>query len=260
MPGWLVAYLLALAVAAALFRAATGPFRPPPFLRLLVIRVAVVLFLLSPLAILILWFASERAETVPAVLPAALAGSVVAAGWLVTFVLRQYEAMQERDQTSRDTLSALREEVFTVLETLEKTDWKTSSKSIQRLIMSPPSGEDAYYPFSSTESRPIIYETLASNLLLVDEVTARAIVRFYAEFNDLRALVEDTKREDFAALDAKRRAGFHVHLTTQRRNTVYFALRAIYRMNYTLGHSDPELIPRGNHSNADILLDKDGLV
>jgi hypothetical protein len=260
VPIWVAAYLVLLVAGAMTVRAVAGWPRPPAFLRVLVTRVAIVLLALSPLGVLILWFALDVGAGEPALLQAAAAGSVVAAGWLVTFVLRQYETMQERDQTARDTLAALREEIFTVLETLERTDWLGSSREMQALIRTPPEGQTAFFPFSSSERRPLVYETLAPNLLILDEVTTRAVVRFHAEFSDLRALVEDTKRADFKELLPERRAGFHVHLTTQRRNTIFFALRAIYRINLVLGTAQPEEIPRGVHKNIDILLDREGLV
>lgn len=259
MPPWVTGYLGGLVAAAALFRAATGPLRPPAFLGLLAIRVTAVLLVLSPLGVMLLWIALERGQASPTLLPAALAGAVVALGWLVTFILRQYETLEDRDQTRRDTLLALRQEVFTVLETLEKTNWAENAKTVQAKIANPPGGKTAFFSFSSTETRPIIFETVAQNLRFMDEVTVGAVVRFYAEFNALRGLIDDTKRQDFRELDAQRRELFHVHLTTQRRNTIFFALRAIYRINVVLGRDDPANIPRGLHGNAEIALDTDGL-
>lgn len=256
LPGW-IAGLVAGALLLAAYLIVAGKVRRQGLADVATSLVPLVLVAALVIGAIIAFLPQDYENAMPAL----IAGTVLATGWMATALAGEVRRRRDDDKSRRDTLWALREEIFTILETLEKTDWAESARRIQRRIVQTaqtPNVAD-YFPFSATERRPMIFEALSAEVAGLDERTVRAIVRFYAEFNDLSSLVRDTQRGDFAQLNSGRRALFHQHLTNARRNTIYFALRAIFRINVVLGVARPGEIARGTHRNHDIELDREGL-
>jgi hypothetical protein len=192
------------------------------------------------------------------VLPAAITAGAIATGWIVTFGFREIERLAERNQTRRDVLTALRSEVFTVFQTLDATDWKAGATEVQKMILDSGDGPKAYFPFTASESPPIVFEALAESIPVLEEAEIGAILRFYSALTDLTTIVKDCRDPAFAKLSAARRVKIHRRLTDTRLAALFWALQALYRINSSLGVKDPENIPRTGR-NAHIVIDRDAV-
>lgn len=172
---------------------------------------------------------------------ASIAGTAIASGWLATFVATEYKRSDEREVTRIDALNALETEVFSVLEKLDGSDIDKSGEKVAQDILA---GGDAepikggkdqrYFPFVGAQSPPTMFDALSDRIVVFESKTLTSIVRFYAAYSDLRAMIDDRQGAAFRDLPAARRAGAHRDLTTQRRATFYWGIRALYRINRSL--------------------------
>lgn len=189
-----------------------------------------------------------------ALLPSALAGTVIATGWIVTFVLREYQTTNAREQTRIDTLAALRTEVLTVLNKLDDLDLGQGARQQQDKINGGALTDEGYYhPFSSTESPPSVFNAIADKTLVLHPETIEPVLRFYAAYSDLTSFTEDFRGTAFASLPAERRVVGHKALTQLRRSALYWALAAINAIDDASGAYPKPKIERSG-KNKDIVL------
>lgn len=183
---------------------------------------------------------------------AALAGLIIAAGWLATFIFQEERRQRDRNEQELDLLLALRSEVFTIVEKLDKHPITQQAKEVERNIAM--GGDDetgAYFPFSASESPATVYDAVSGQLHVINAATLEPVLRFYAAFSELGTMVADTHRPEFFRLEAARRITLHKELVQQRRATLYWGLRALKDINLKIGVKNPENIPRSGR-NEDV--------
>ncbi|MEM6886832.1 MAG: hypothetical protein AAF636_01695 [Pseudomonadota bacterium] len=206
-----------------------------------------VLLALLPLlagAALLIWtviLASERIEATAK--PALFAGSLIATGWLATFLANEYQRERERLDRQRDTLIALRSEIFTIVDKLDNQDIDERASEVQTRIKDAPI-ETPYFPFASSESPVLVFEAVSGSISLLDTATLEPVLRLYAAFSDLTALVEDTRSTEFQELSPSRRISMHKELTLRRKASLLWGVRAYVAINKSPGLKRPERIRR----------------
>lgn len=163
-----------------------------------------------------------------------VAGAVIATGWLVAFSLREYQSLRDRDQARRDTLIALRAEIFAAVEKLDNHDIAAEAALQQRLIGEHAGKDPPYHPFSAAESPPDVFRALGERIALIEEATLEPIIRFYAAYLDLATFTIDFREERMAQLGGDRRIAAHRALTRLRQTTLYRGLRAVDAINRDL--------------------------
>lgn len=254
-----LAILAGLAVA-GIYVAAAGWVQ----LRILVtVFVALIPFLAAALLVIVFVILNDdsvlyrRMEDTSGTRTALIAGTVIATGWLATAAAAEAQRARAREQDRVDLLIALRSEIFTSLETLDRTDWRSSSARQQKLIEWHGDGEGAYIPFVSSESPPIVYDALSGSIGILRPETIEPILRFYTMHSELRALAGDFARPDVRNLEWPRRVALHRQLSETRRAALFWALRAVYAINLALDLEKPEDIPRSG-LNPDVSLNLKG--
>lgn len=222
-------------------------------------RVFLALLPFLVMAAAVVWYIVLPSNVPPSTQPALIAGTVIATGWLATFVANEYQRARQRDTTQQDVLLALRSEVFTIVEKLDKNAITDGAAKVQERIReagdkAPGAAVDpAYYPFSASESPATVYQSVSGSISVLEADTLEPVLRFYAAFSELTAMVEDTRSEPFRALVAERRIRMHKELTAHRKATLYWGLRAIATINEELGVERPRNIPRSG-KNQDVAL------
>ncbi len=195
---------------------------------------------------------------------ALITGTVVAVGWLAGATASEYRQELVRDQTRRDTLIALRSEIFTFVESLDTEAIRQKADEVQSMIRrGGPTGKGGpgeYYPFSIQESAPVALEAVSADIPALDDETVAPIVRFYAVYTDLRSIIELTRLKDVEALSNERRVALHEAITTRRINALAWGLGALEAINTALGVDPNEKIARklkanGSLMNPDISVD-----
>ena len=169
---------------------------------------------------------------------AILAGLIIMAGWLTTFILQEERRLSDRQDRRRDTLIALQSETYNILSKIDNQAIKTNAKNVQQKMRTSAMGPAAYVPFSTSESAPIVFNTVADSIPLLKPDTLRPVLRFYAEYEDLRSIISDMRSPDYAALSGERRVSIHQELTRRRIVTLRWGMAAQIAVNRALGMSD----------------------
>ncbi len=230
----------------------------PPLLRRSFLRILVVLppfLLLGVIGGIVVWeYVPDAARD--KVYPALVTGSVIVLGWFVTFLFSSYAEAQKFHLQRRDTLIALRNEIFALVDKLDNQPIAAHAEKVQKRILSG-DGTDAkgnpieYFPFSTMESEPIVFEAISSSIPALGEDAVEGVIRFYAEYTDLRRMIEDSRNEQTRSLSRERRVAFHQQLTKRRISTLRWGLRALVAINVEMEHENPGGINRSGE-NEDV--------
>lgn len=191
-----------------------------------------------------------------------LTGTGVLLGWVVTYLIGDVREQTALDRTRRDTLTALRHEIFALVDKLDNQDIWAHAKDVQERIAQ---GDGTtrvgkavpYHPYSTMESQPIIFEAVSGSIPTIKAATVAAIVRFYAEYTDLRRMIEDSRSDIARSLSPERRVNLHKQLTKRRASTLSWGLKALEEIGRDLGESDYEEINRSG-KNEGITPEKTG--
>lgn len=195
-------------------------------------------------------------STHAAIHPALVTGSAIVLGWFVTFLMTSYREEETRERVRLDTLVALRSEIFALVDKLDNQAIRSHADDVQKKIRVG-DGVDCkgeaveYFPFSTMESEPIVFEAVAASVPALRDDTVAAVVRFYAEYTDLRRTVEDSRTPDAKALPRERRVALHEQLTKRRISTLRWGLKALNAINAELTPDNPGDISRSG-LNPDI--------
>lgn len=185
---------------------------------------------------------------------AGIAGLMIAGGWLASFIFQEERKQRDRKAQELDLFLALRSEVFTVVEKLDKRPITQNAVSVQqKIVLGGDDAGSAYFPFSATESPATVYDAVSGQLHVIAAEALEPVLRFYAAYSELTAIVEDTHRESYGKLNALRRVNLHRELTQQRRATLYWGLRALAAINLRIGVENPEELPRSGFNQELVL-------
>lgn len=246
---WFLLYPVAVLAGYGVLRARRGPV--PNYLRSLVARLSAALVLLLPLIVGPVWVVIAVLDVPPDYRNGAVTGTIVATGWVVTFILSQYEGARLRNQTRIDVLVALQQEVFSCLERLDALPIRAEAEAMQARIAAGAGDDPPYHPVPSTETEPSVFEAVKEDIRVIDPDTLEEVLRFYAAYGHLRAFVEDFRSAEFRAMDADRRIAAHKMLSQRREAALIWALRALVSINEALGL--PARMPPRSGANQDIV-------
>ena len=210
-----------------------------------------VLLTLVPLVVIatsIIWFLILPNDELKEVRTPLIVGTVIAMGWLVTFLVSEFQRASDRAQSQYDVLLALRSEIFAVVEKLDKDPIKQRAQTVQDLIKAGGNGNRTYHPFTASESPPIVYQAVSGSIPLLNVEALEPILRFYAAYSDLTAMVEDTRNEEFKSLSFERRIALHKDLVKNRIATLGWGLAAVKAANLALEVLNPEEIGRSGEN------------
>lgn len=249
----------AVLIGAGLFLAIYVCFMPP-LLRLTLIRMMLVFvpaLVLGAVAVFFVLTEVSDQESKQRVYPALVTGTVIVLGWFVTYLSTTFREAETRDRARRDALVALKHEIFALVDKLDNQAIAANAERVQAHILAG-DGTDAesqpveYLPFSTMESEPLVFEAIAPTIPALEEDTVGPVVRFYAEYTDLRRMVEDSRSAQIHSLPRDRRVGFHQQLTKRRQSTLRWGLKALVAINESLGDPHPKNIERSGQ-NPEIL-------
>ncbi len=187
------------------------------------------------------------------VYPALVTGTVLVLGWFVTYLSSTFREVDARERERRDALVSLKHEIFALVDKLDNQPIEKHAKTVQERIENGDGqfgrGQPKeYQPFSTMESEPIVFEAIAPTIPTLDEETVGPVVRFYAEYTDLRRMVEDSRSAQIQKLPRERRVAFHKQLTKRRKSTLRWGLKALVAIGESLGDSDPTNIERSGEN------------
>lgn len=189
-------------------------------------------------------------------LPGLVTGSLIAAGWIASALIKVLTDEEERFKRRRDVLRGLSSEIFAYVDKMDNQPIGRHAITVQERILSGERDESgrwvAYHPFATRESEPQAFESASEVFRFLGEETSKSVLRFYAELADMQVLIEDMRTELHRNLSAERRIAVHEELTRRRKGTLRWGLTALVEINRELGLSPPDAIPRSGH-NPDIV-------
>ncbi len=141
---------------------------------------------------------------------AMIAGSVVAAGWIITFLLQEYRFYRERRERRNDLQRALYAEIRACLDGQLRRDNLESygSEMVARMQDAADEGED-YIPFIPHETNDIVFKAIISDVHVLPIASIDPIVLYYAQLAAIDALIADLRSEAFTKLDVDRRIAMY---------------------------------------------------
>lgn len=203
-------------------------------LRLLRRGFAVLLPIVLAILLPVTWLITDTALDVR-LKQAVLAGLIIVAGWLTTFVLQEERRGSDRADRRRDTLTALQSETYNILSKIDNQAIRENAEAVQQKMRTAGMGPGAYIPFSTSESPPIVFNAVSDSISLLSPATIRPVLRFYTEYEDLRSIIEDMRGDEFLALAPERRIALHRELTRRRIVTLRWGMAAQIAINRALG-------------------------
>ena len=169
-----------------------------------------------------------------------LAGLIIVSGWLAAFLFQEERKQRDRENQRLDTLTALQSEIFNIFSKIDNQAIKSTAKTQQNLMLNGGFGPLGYVPFSTSESAPIVFDAVSGAIPVLQQRTIRPVLRFYAEYTDLRTMVEDMRHDDFRLISPERRVAVHRELTRRRIVTLRWGMRALVAVNIALGMSEDD--------------------
>ncbi|MEL6954434.1 MAG: hypothetical protein AAFN09_06385 [Pseudomonadota bacterium] len=184
-------------------------------------------------------------------------GIVIVIGWLATSTatelrntLNDRRAEDQREKVRIDTLYALRTEITAYLDKLDSVDIIADGKSAVEEIIDGAKAETPYRPFLTRDSEPIIFQALSEQVVALGPDTTRQVVRFYAEYSDLQALIVQFNAPPAMAVAGERLARLYWLVVKRQATALYWALRAVVAINRALPSKNPTAIPRTGNNIA----------
>lgn len=185
-------------------------------------------------------------------LPGLVTGSLIAAGWIASALIKVLTEEEERSKRRRDVLQGLRSEIFAYVDKMDNRPIEKHAHEVQKRILSGELDKTgrwvAYHPFATRESEPQAFESASEVFRFLGEETSKSVLRFYAELADMQVLIEDMRSELHRDLSADRRIAVHEELTRRRTGTLRWGLKALVEINRELGLDRPEDIPRSEYN------------
>lgn len=169
-----------------------------------------------------------------------LAGLIIISGWLAAFLFQEERKQRDREGQRRDTLTALQSEIYNIFSKIDNQAIKKNAKTQQGLMLNGAMGPYVYVPFSTSESPPIVFNAVSGSIPVLKPDTIRPVLRFYAEYVDLRTMVEDMRSEEFRLISGPRRVAIHKELIRRRIVTLRWGMSALIAVNKALGMTDAE--------------------
>lgn len=135
-----------------------------------------------------------------------IAGTFLAAGWVLTFILREISADIVREQDSIDVQEVYRAEIFDYSEALEDNNSAQIRKTLSAKIKAAGDGKSKYQPFVPKISPPVIFHARAADITLLPEQCIDNVVQFYSMLSDVSTFAIDLMTPEFRQQAATSRA------------------------------------------------------
>lgn len=161
-----------------------------------VVTASVILFVIAPSAAL----GELRA--------AAIAGLVVATGWIVAYLSQELRRLEERQERSRDLIRALRVEIRFELERSETVDWAETARKAKESFAADPQ----FRPLIPLRTRDHSIRRIADNIELLSDRQIPPVMSYYRMIDEIQQFIAATQSDAYEALDAGRREALFLGL------------------------------------------------
>ena len=148
----------------------------------------------------------------PRIWQAAIAGGVVAVGWLVGGWQTRRAAARARAEKLRDFHRAIFAEIRHALSALQ-TDPADSARTLQRMRDDPD-----FVPFVPREHHNQVFSSLIDEIDVLPRQTIDMIVAYYSLMRGVEGLAEDMRGVRFEGLAPDRRIAIYTDFLEMRRN------------------------------------------
>lgn len=164
-----------------------------------------------------------------------MAGTVVAAGWVFTFIFHTHREEASRHRTLTELMLALRSEIFNYLDDLERNELTLEKvdETVDEILKG--EGQTPHHPFIPSGKRAIVFDILSQSLGLLSSETLQPVVAFYTQLQDVETMAHDLQKDSFRQLSAQRRADIYRDFGQMRLRAEQAGCRAWIALNDALG-------------------------
>jgi hypothetical protein len=155
---------------------------------------------------------------------AAIAGGVVALGWLVNGWRGRRDAARLRRERLRDAHKALYAEIRYTCAAY----WgEGEAEAHGRRLVERMRADGGFIPFVPREDNDRVFESMLGQIDILPRQTIDAVVAFYAVLRAIAALAEDMRGARFAGLEADRRIAVYEDYLAMRRRAFDYGQHAL---------------------------------
>jgi len=141
---------------------------------------------------------------------AMIAGSVVASGWVITFLLQEYRFYRERSERVNDMQRAIYAEIRACLDgQLKRDDLQKYGNEMIARMRDAADEEETYIPLIPSETNNIVFISIISEVYVLPTASIDPVVLYYSQLAAIDALISDLRSEAFEKLSPDRRIAMY---------------------------------------------------
>jgi len=225
--GLLTTLVGAILLVAALY-VVVFSLRRKRWLARLATRVLMISSFVSLLVAFPLWLIAWQGELDTTIRQALIAATIIAAGWLVTFLIQEYRRESEDAERRDDVRRAIRTEIELHYIDVHDTDWKALRQRLEQEFF-----KDArYVPFAPRRNRDRFLAAALDRVELLSEDQIVHVMRYYELAERLELMNEDIRSQTFKNLQTSRRKSFATRFLTLEETCMTYALKAIKSLSH----------------------------
>jgi hypothetical protein len=229
LPGWAVLrnapvllFFMALAAVIVLSFVVAAILRKPMIPRL-VGRVVLIAVFVATLVAVPLWQIAGADQFDVKIRQALIAAIVVAAGWLVTFLVQEYRLESERERKRMDVQKAVRTEIELHYLDVYDTDWGQLCLRMEAEFFK----DSRYTPFVPRRDRDRFLSDSLDRIELLSDNQIVQVMRYYELAERLELMNEDIRSDRYREMPVAKRQSFALRLLELEETCMRYALQAI---------------------------------
>lgn len=197
--------------------------RRKPWIGWLALRVILIAVFVSILLAYPLWFIAGYEDSEIRIRQALIAATIVAAGWLVTFLVQEYRRESDREERRDDVRRAIRTEIELHYIDVHDTDWNALRDRMSNEFYK----DSRFVPFAPRRNRDRFLSVAIARVELLSESQIVEVMRYYELAERLELMNEDMRSEKFAEMNAARRESMALRFLSLEETCMKYALEAI---------------------------------
>jgi hypothetical protein len=164
---------------------------------------------------------------------AAIAGLVIATGWLTTAIFMEQGKVRVKAERLRDYHKAIYAEIGTSIDAL----WdEGQSDSYIASILERMKKDSKFVPFIPREEHDHIYNAIVGEIDVLPRQTIDVVVAYYSQIKAIAALAEDMRGDQFQKLSQDRRILMYQDYSGMRRQAFAYGQHALRLITaYSIG-------------------------
>lgn len=189
----------------------------------LALRVTTVLLFVAAIVAFPLFAIASNSSLKTGISQALIAATVVASGWLVTFLVQEYREESERQRRRIDVQRAVRTEIELHYRDVEDTDWNGLKSRMDADF----TNDKAYRPFIPRRERDRYFSVVIDSIDLLSDTQIVDVMRYYELVGRLELMNADLRSENYEEMGTDRKKAMALRFLALEETAAKYAHAAI---------------------------------